>query len=393
LRIAVSSVDAARWLLAGVMVALLVSPPLTVAFELSLYALMLGSAQCRARLWRAAREPLGAMALAFWLLVALGMLYSIAPWEERLAIWFGWRRLLLLIFGLALFEEIAWKRRLVWLLVAIAAAGASASYLGAFLDVAFRYNPAGIVFRNHTIQGMVFGLAAFAALLLLREREAHTGGQRIFLAVLAIALVFNAVFITTARSGYAVMVVLAVLLAYSWPRTASRLRRLALTAGALAVVAAVLASSPIVQLRVVRGLGEIRTYERATEESAMGVRVIFLRHALELAMERPLFGYGTGAFRAAYATKVERHEIQSSDPHNAYVNVTVQHGLIGLALFLALLGSALRHRASPPYRLLGLGALAAWCVSSLFSGHFSTFAEGRFIWLWLGACLAREGPA
>jgi hypothetical protein len=42
------------------------------------------------------------------------------------------------------------------------------------------------------------------------------------------------------------------------------------------------------------------------------------------------------------------------------------------------------------YGYLGLSVLAAWCVTSLFSSHFSTFAEGRFIWLWLGVCLARD---
>jgi O-antigen ligase len=79
----------------------------------------------------------------------------------------------------------------------------------------------------------------------------------------------------------------------------------------------------------------------------------------------------------------------SHDPHNQFLKIAAEHGLLGLLIFLALLVSAFRQRgAPPPYRLLGLGVLAAWCASSLFNSHFSTFAEGRFIWLWLGACLA-----
>jgi hypothetical protein len=63
--------------------------------------------------------------------------------------------------------------------------------------------------------------------------------------------------------------------------------------------------------------------------------------------------------------------------------------LLGLGVFLALLAVLFRQRgAPPPYRLLALGVLAAWCATSLFNSHFSTFAEGRFIWLWVGACLA-----
>ena len=32
--------------------------------------------------------------------------------------------------------------------------------------------------------------------------------------------------------------------------------------------------------------------------------------------------------------------------------------------------------------------LVGWCATSLFSAHFSTLAEGRMIFFWLGAMLA-----
>ena len=318
--------------MAGVMVALLFSPPVTVAFELTLYALMLGSAQLRARLWAAARQPLPAMALAFWLLMALAMLYSIAPWREAFGVWWSWRRLVLL------------------------------------------------------------ALAAFAAALMLREPALSPAG-RVLLILIALLLCSNVILVTTARSGYAALIVLTVILAYQWPRSASHLQRLAWTAAGAAAIAGALALSPIVQQRVAKGLHELAHYDRNPGLSPIGDRVIFLRNSLELATERPLFGYGTGAFREAYAKKVGREALQTKDPHNAYLFVAVQYGLAGLAVFLALLAVALRQPARAPFRLLALSALAAWCVTSLFNGHFYTFAEGRFIWLWLGACLAREAPA
>jgi hypothetical protein len=42
------------------------------------------------------------------------------------------------------------------------------------------------------------------------------------------------------------------------------------------------------------------------------------------------------------------------------------------------------------YFHLGIGVLLAWCATSLFSSHFSTFTEGRFIYIWLGIMLASE---
>jgi len=127
----------------------------------------------------------------------------------------------------------------------------------------------------------------------------------------------------------------------------------------------------------------------------MGIRMVLWQNTLEMIRERPLLGSGTGSFGAAYRQKVAgqsgwRAENLSSDPHNQYLKIAAEHGLVGLAVFLWLIVSAFRQPSASPYRLLGLGVLLAWCATSLFSSHFSTFSEGSFIALWCGAMLARE---
>ena len=164
---------------------------------------------------------------------------------------------------------------------------------------------------------------------------------------------------------------------------------------AAALVSLVFAASPIVRQRMALAISE---YQRPAPAeiivSSIGERVVYARNTLALIAERPLLGYGTGAFRSAYARVVEGRTglegIKAHDPHNQFLNIAAQHGLLGLAVFVALLILAFRQTPVAPYRLLGLGVLVAWCFTSLFSSHFSTFAEGRFIWLWLGVCLARD---
>ena len=392
---AIQPLELARGLLAAVMVALLFSPPVTALFELALYALMIGSAELRARLVRAVRQPLGAMALVFWAVVALGLAYSIAPASESLGIWFSWRRLLLLVIGLALFDDPAWKRRIAIVLVVVATLCALASYFVTFFDITIRHYLPGVVLRTHSFQGMIFTVAAFAAALLMRD-PAVPSRARLLLGAACVLLVLNIAFITPGRSGYAVLVVLAIALGIALlkNRQASGLKRLAWGGGAALLVLALLASSPVVRQRIELGLAEIESYEQGTAISSMGERVVYMRNALQLIAERPLIGHGTGAFATAYARLVEgrsgREGLKIHDPHNQFLNIAAQHGLLGLAVFLVLLGSAFGRRCSAPHRLMGLSVLAAWCVTSLFSSHFSTFAEGRFIWLWLGVWLARD---
>ena len=395
LKIALPPLELARWLLAAVMLALLFSPPLTSVLELSLYALMLSSAELRSRFARTVRQPLAFLALSLWAVVALGVAYSIAPAGDSLGFLVSWRRILLLVVGLALFDALAWKRRVAFVLVATAACCAVASFGGAFLDLSFRHFAPGIILRQHALQGMVFSVAAFSAVLLLRH-SVLPRIARLALATAAVLLVANVIFITPGRSGYLVLAVLgaALVLSLLKERGATPLEHMAWMTGAALLTVALMSTSPIVRQRVDLALREIENYRQGTQVSAMGERVIYMRNAVALVAERPLAGFGTGAFATAYGRMVEsrsgREGIKIHDPHNQYLNIAAQHGLLGLAVFLALLVAAFRQKPPPPYRLLGLAVLSAWCMTSLFSSHFSTFAEGRFIWLWLGVFLARE---
>jgi O-antigen ligase len=302
---------------------------------------------------------------------------------------------LLLVIGLAIFEEPAWKQRLALLLVAVAAACAIVSYFVVFFDIQVRQYLPGVVLRTHSFQGMLFSVAAFASLLLLRD-PAIPQRARPLLAPAAALLALNVVFVTPGRSGYVVLVLLALALVATLlgQQGASRAKQIAWGSAAAVLVIALLASSPIVRQRIALGLAELQTYEQGTEISSMGERIIYMRNGLALVAERPFLGYGTGSFATAYAKLVEgrngREGLEIHDPHNQYLNIAAQHGLVGLAVFLAILVIAFRTRPTSVYGYLGLSVLAAWCVTSLFSSHFSTFAEGRFIWLWLGVCLARD---
>jgi O-antigen ligase len=287
------------------MVALLFSPPVTSLLELALFITILASGELRARFLRAAREPLGALALAFWGVVSVGLAYGIAPRSEALNIWLSWHRVLLLVAGLALYDDPLWKRRVAWLLIGITTVAALASYAGAFLDLTLRHFPPGVILRTQVFQGMTFSVAAFAAVLLLRY-SAPSRNARVLLGTSCALLVANVVFITPGRSGYVVLVVCAVALVLDWlkQRGASGWQRVAWAASTALIALALLASSPVVRQRIELGLTQLEQYDQGSEHSPMGERVIYQRNALALIAERPLTGYGTGSFEAAYTALI-----------------------------------------------------------------------------------------
>lgn len=385
------ALEAARWSVALTMVALLFSPPLTTLAEVALVACFVVAPDLRARLLAALRQPLVRAGLALYALISIGTLYSIVPWHDSLSMWWSWRKLLLLPLAAAVFDDTHWKRRLAWILIAVATLCALVSYLSLIMNLnIYKYRP-GITIRSHATQGMIFAVAAFTAAVLWRSAADLKVFQRRFLEISVVLLLASIVYVTPGRSGYLVLMVLCATFAMFLVRGPARYA-LAVLVPALAAV--LLATSPIARQRVTEALHEIRNYDQSLELTSMGRRVVMWENTLDLIGERPWFGCGTGGFEQAY-----RHEVVgvsgwqglvASDPHNQFLNITAEYGLFGLAVFLAFILFAFRQKASSPYRILGLGVLVSWCATSLFSSHFSTFSEGRFLALWCGAMLALE---
>ena len=383
--------DAACWLTTAIAVGLLFSPPLANLAELLLVAVVLATPSLRQRLWQVCRRPLGLATLAFGLWIALGVSYSVAPSEQAWSMLSGWRKLLLLPLALALFEEARWKRRFLLVLIGVAALSALASFVLWAMEISlFPYSEPGILLRNHSFQGCVFAVTAFAAgVLAIEQRQG-----RMLLCAVALLLVANIAVVAIGRSGYLVLLICALSLGGSahFLPLRSLGHRLGFGMLLLAALLTVLALVPTSRQRILQAVNETRQYAQAKEETSMGIRVIFWQNSLELIRARPLAGFGTAGFGPAYTALVQGRTglagTPAGDPHNQYMKIAAEHGLLGLALFLALLLAALRQPVAQPWRLLGTGVLLAWCATSLANSHFSTFSEGTFIYLWLGVLLA-----
>jgi len=150
--------------------------------------------------------------------------------------------------------------------------------------------------------------------------------------------------------------------------------------------------SPMASQRIMQGVNEIKNYQKSAELTSMGIRMVMWQNTIEMIKERPLLGYGTGGFSEAYRRQVEGQSGWRGQPvddcHNQFMRIWAEQGLLGLLVFLVFVGSFLRQPVSGIYRLLGLAILLAWCATSMFSAHFSTFTVGRFLYLWCGALLA-----
>jgi len=211
--------------------------------------------------------------------------------------------------------------------------------------------------------------------------------------VLAAVVLGLAVFMTHSRAAYAGAVIA---LSALW-LTSRGLSRAVLTTGA-AVLAAVLLFT-----LMIRNAGSAAQVSAA---QSMDIRWQMGKIALRIAAERPVFGIGLGAFRAAsraFATPelsaIFPAVASGENAHNNFLQILAELGIVGLAAFLWTLvpagRAALDAWRSPPSGAAALG-LAGGLLAVLvtcFGGHpFLTAEVSWAFFLVLGAAVGLTPP-
>ena len=360
----------------------------------------LGSGRAITTLSMSWQHPLGKIIVVFYGWLLIGAFYADTEWPAKLATLSSWQKLAFTFLLLGLFQSGLWKKRFLYVFVGVMSLAALIS-LGYWLaDVPFiakRGGP-GILMSNHSAQSMAFIAAFLGGLMLLKDNPPKSLHLLLWLGL--VLLIFNVFFISTARSAYIAM---PVAVTFALVSIYGRRKLPHIVAACSLGFALVIGASGTIHKRfdqAVTEAGQAST-DTSSPETPVGARVVFYKTALELVKEKPVFGFGTSGFKSAYLAHLEQDHpswAETSDPHNQYLFVWVENGLIGLLIFLAYIVIGMRAGlAAPPYGLAAASFLLAIAVSSLFNSHFKTFVEGNLLAFFLAILVSkasdRPGPA
>ncbi len=240
----------------------------------------------------------------------------------------------------------------------------------------FRVNS---VFWDPNIYGRYLALAivvAMAALLWAKERRSF-----LLLTGLVVVLWIGLVPTFSQSSFIALLAGLAVLAALRWS-----LRWTLATVGVGAVVA-------ILFVALVGGSSKLNFSRLNIDTSG---RANLVSGGIHLFGQRPIWGYGSGSFPKAYSEHVKTHKAPVSVSHTEPITVAAEQGMIGLALYAALIVTALWTMTtgpgvSTPGRAAVLAAFIALLVHTM---AYAGFYEDPITWVLLavGASLAAAAP-
>jgi O-antigen ligase len=343
--------------------------------------------------YRSSRAPM----LLDWLLLATVVLYAVqmgysvdpAKGAENLAFFYIPFALLYV-----LLREAPWTPRLVLVcfgvMVALAVVFAGVGFVEYYRKALF-LNPKVVVaneydnyfrvnslFFDPSIYGRFLALVMIAvstAVLWSRNRRAELAGAAV-LAWLMVGLITS----FSQSSIAALLLGLAVLAAWRWD-----VRGTIYASVALAAIAA------IVVLAAPAGLHFGLKGSGGSANNATSGRTKLISGGLKLFVERPLVGYGSGSFEKEYKRRAPNTTAANatSASHTIPVTVAAEQGIVGVALYVALLVTAFmtlfaRAGRSPPR----IAIAACFAALVLHTWIYADFLEDPMTWTLLGIGVA-----
>lgn len=308
----------------------------------------------------------------FTLLIA-GVFYSPAETAEALSILKKYRELLLFVMALSYLGGRQEKAALAgncYLAGSILLLSVSyAMYFGLIPTEKFGYSTV-----YHITHSFFMAILAFWSL----QRLINGASYRFFWVFILCATAINLFYIAPGRTGMLVSITLLILTVFQHLSPKKILLGL-LVCGA--VITAAFFTSHNFSSRAHEAIGEIQNYQPGSSRTSLGMRFDWWYNSITLIKEKPLFGHGTGSFETAQSRLIKGTKTMKSDnPHNEYLLLGVQVGLVGVALYLALLGgifiAAAKYEKPNNYLLQGV-ALAMFC-GCLMNSFLLDSHQGHF---------------
>jgi len=248
------------------------------------------------------------------------------------------------------------------------------------------------VFHRHIVYSIFMAYAAFCFVVLGKFEEKPFRKGLYFL--LSLLMMGNILILVQGKTG---QVILLVLLAYlSW----DFLRWRGVVIGTVTITILVGASyfifpkatflqwiNPVARV-ISQWQPDVRheipppsTVRKVRHDLSTVLRMDFYYNSSQIFLQNPIFGVGTGGFPEAYAKQISgTGQVSTVNPHNQYLLIGVETGMIGILVLLYLFFTQWRQSLMlcDKKRLLAQGMLLTIIISCFFNSSLADHSESTF---------------
>ncbi|MET0708377.1 MAG: O-antigen ligase family protein [Tardiphaga sp.] len=244
----------------------------------------------------------------------------------------------------------------------------------------------GVPVKDNAVQSGCFALCAFALAIGAVRTWPQDRRRAAAIAVLALLFLADIFLIYVSKTG---AIMAAALLGLFLLHVEGWRRVMLIALPAMVVIAVALWVSAPAQRKLAEISGDINAGSGGQETVSTGARLDFWNKAKGFVMDAPLLGHGTGSIKPLYqsleATRPSPYGEATPDPHNQFLHVVLQVGLVGGALLLAMwLAHARLFTGRDMASIIGQAVVLQNVIGSLFNSHLSAVTQGMLYCLAVG---------
>ncbi|RYA24898.1 polymerase [Malaciobacter halophilus] len=254
-----------------------------------------------------------------------------------------------------------------------------------------RFSPAP--FMNHIYHNI--GLTLVVAMLLyqLLNKKNISNYIKIGSIVFIVTATINMTFIAS-RTGY-VLYILIVLLVVFLTFRKNIFKILLITLFTLSIIAfSAYTFSDTVNIRIHQTINSInKILKDDNYNSSVGLRIGFTKYSIDVIKENILFGVGTGDHMDKVREKLPlKHEYISrlSSPHNIYIQILLQFGIIGFLIFLYLFYTIFSYTKIEKYKKDIMIIVTSSALIFMLPGNFIGSFELPLFVVFISAMLTKK---
>lgn len=348
------------------------------------------SGEWRERLRRITANPVAISVLLLFGWVLLGTLWGMGSPEERLHALKKYVDLLLIPLLISMAIDVEERNRALLSL----AASLGVTLVLSIMSSLGILSISGVidcdlsdpcVFKKHTTHNvlMAFGALLFAVLAWKSSQRWRRWGW----GCASVLAVGNVLLMVQGRTGYMVLAGLAILafqMIFGWRGVLA-----AVVALSFCFSTAYQVSSSFHE-RVNLAVASVTQWNPnvAVVEDPIGWRLEYYYHTSKIIQEHPFMGVGTGGFIQAYRARTEQARLDvPPHPHNQYLFIMAQVGIVGLGMLLWLFVQQWRSASlagDKTYELLAKGLVVTIAITCLFQPGLVDHTEKLFYCLFSG---------
>jgi O-antigen ligase len=277
-----------------------------------------------------------------------------------------------------------WRRRAWWAYGAAMAFALISTYLNIWIDLPWSVSQDqgwGVdhtVLKDYISQGILMSMfVAMGLANLIRPQTCMR--QKWAWAAVVVLEVLSITHLSSGRSAY--LALAAALVGFVFWSVEGWKRWVGMLVLAIGFSGAYI-SSPVMQQRIDLAVTEAKNHN-LNDFSSIGQRMYFAQKSLQMIQEKPVLGWGTGAYHQEFCRRADSAEwcrVGHVHPHNQLLFIGVEHGLIGLALLLGLIFTPLWMTRHAPAHIRGLAAAytGIFVVISMTHGSLWLSTESHF---------------